>query len=228
VTLNELRNLLGSLPGMNNAEVESLVLAARALVSFAEFWFLQGLHSFEECRDLRKRHCFDAICVSAVSFARTPSWPRPRVRKRTDPVTRRYASRMLPIIYKRPGQVLEIRRADPLTWDMVSSELAATYLVLVVRRRQSLIGSGNSLMILHALRLSPGKEKSIVRKATTTKPTTSFWKAVIRIVLLRLTVPVSKAAAETTRKAKRPSRSCTKAAAKTICIGQRLWHLYGR
>lgn len=162
VMLNELRNLFVSLPGQANAVDDSPVWAADALCSSAEFWFLEGLRSFEECRDLRNLALLRCNLCQCYKLRANSIFAKINVKGNDDPSHAEVCLQDAVNHLQAAHEALENRDVDPFTWDMVSGELAATFLVLGVRRRQSLIGSGNNLMILHALRLSPGKERSIV------------------------------------------------------------------
>ena len=154
VMLNEIRNLLLQ---RSSQEGELTAWTAEALCFSAEFWFREGLSSFARSHDVRNvalLRCNLCQCYKLRAnaiFARQPSPNHAET-------CLQEATHHLQAAHS----ALEIRDTDPVTWDMVSGELAATLLVLGVRRRQSLIGSDNPILIMQTLRLSPGKERSIV------------------------------------------------------------------
>ena len=157
VMLNEVRSLLTTT--MTDDDMSTLI--AEALCSSAEFWFLEGLHMFEVCGDLRNLALLRCNLCQCYKFRANATFVQPN-RHTNDQDHAESCLQEATHQLQAAHEALEVRDTDPLTWDMVSAELAATLLVLGVRRRQSLIGSGNMIMILQALRLAPGKERSIV------------------------------------------------------------------
>jgi hypothetical protein len=161
VMLNEVRSLLTT----SHTDDDMLTLIAEALCSSAEFWFLEGLHLFEVCKDLRNLALLRCNLCQCYKFRANAIFAQPNLHTNDQDHAEsclQEATHQLQAAH----EALEVRDTDPVTWDMVSGELAATLLVLGVRRRQSLIGSGNTIMILQALRLAPGKERSIVDPMT--------------------------------------------------------------
>ena len=163
VLLDALRSLLSSPPKLPDiTDPQTIPLAAEGLLSSAQFWFLEGLDTFEICQDLRNLallrcnlcQCFKLRANS--SFATTDNTPSDRSTHAEFCLEE--AAMQLQAAHEALGQ----RDVDPMTWDMVSEELASAFLVLGVRRRQSLIGGGNTPILSPALRLPPGKERSIV------------------------------------------------------------------
>ncbi|KAL9187461.1 hypothetical protein ACHAXT_001564 [Thalassiosira profunda] len=135
------------------------------LLASAQFWFTEGLEQFVQGRDLRNlallRCNLCQVCkIRANSNVILPGTdtPSPSKSKVSSEAYLQEAVDHLVAAHDAMGE----RESDPQTWDMVSEELAATLLVLGVRRRQSALSSSSEPLVFQAMRLTPGVEKSIV------------------------------------------------------------------
>jgi hypothetical protein len=162
VLLAALRTLLASNQGRKKDDVSQL--AAEVILDSAEFWFAQGLESFKACHDMRNLALLRCnLCQSYKlransGFAKQDSTSSS---KHAEDCLQQAANQLLTA-----HEDLNQRDVDPRTWDMVSEQLASTFLVLGVRRRQSLLGGGNAPVIFQVMRLSPGEERSILDPMT--------------------------------------------------------------
>jgi hypothetical protein len=165
--LDELRIIISKDPKLS---------AVMPMLLSAEWWFKEGLRYFQRCGD-EINHAFlrcnlSQCCKlrsSASSYRMSFSERQENADKNLDSHVERClddAARHLELAH----ETLDQRDPnDPKAWDMVSTELAATYLVLGVKRRQTLIGSLSSPVVFDALRLNPGSERSIVTPITRAK-----------------------------------------------------------
>lgn len=159
--LNELRALIAY---CGKANVEQ-AFVAETICSSAEYWLLRGLQSFSLCKDARNLallHCNLCQCYKLRAnsiFGHIIVLKKKRESPHDEDCLESAASHL-----QEAHSVLEERHSDPVTWDMVSIELAATYLVLGVRRRQRLVGTTNvaALSMPSTQTISPGEEKGIV------------------------------------------------------------------
>lgn len=160
ILLNEVRALLSVPASQTGVLLEDRPSVADALLSSADFWFKQGLKAFQDCGDtcnIALLRCNLCQCCklrtnSSCSLASAENASEQAESRLQDAIEH----------LQKAHDALGEREPNPRIWDMVSEELAATFLVLGVRRRQNLVGGGTMPVIAQSLRLSPGKEKSIV------------------------------------------------------------------
>mmetsp|Transcript_37463 Transcript_37463/g.54844 ORF Transcript_37463/g.54844 Transcript_37463/m.54844 type:complete len:623 (-) Transcript_37463:449-2317(-) len=175
-----------------NDKGEDITKASAPLLLSAEFWFTHGLKCFDVCHDLRniallrcnlcqcckirananvalpkkggggatthgRGESSSSTITSTTTTANSNNAATNTAVGHAEACLQEAADHLL-LAHEALGQ----RDSDPMTWDMVSEELAATFLVLGVRRRQSLLGGGATPVVVQALRLTPGKERSVV------------------------------------------------------------------
>jgi hypothetical protein len=153
--------LLASLRALLTKDDKESFGLADVLLDSAQFWFLEGLEAFESCGDPRNiallRCNLCQCCKLRANNSFSSQAPSDSSSSHAEVCLEKAVSHL-----QAAHETLGTRETDTLTWDMVSDELAATFLVLAVRRRQSLLGGGTTPVLLEALRLSPGKERSII------------------------------------------------------------------
>ncbi|KAL7536691.1 hypothetical protein ACHAXR_007343 [Thalassiosira sp. AJA248-18] len=168
ILLNESRAVL--LPQFSHNDKKGITKNERFGISHvsaiflasAQFWFLEGLEQFTEGKDLRNLALLRCnLCQCCKIRANTnvilPGTSADNSRNKSESYLQEAVDHLVSA-HDAMGQ----RDADPLTWDMVSEELAATLLVLGVRRRQSALSSSSEPLVFQALRLTPGVENNIV------------------------------------------------------------------
>lgn len=159
ILLTELRLVLSR--GTTILDNDEVPVVAEILLDSAQFWFLEGLNTFYTCNDLRNIALLRCnLCQCSKIRANSNFVANP-----ADPGVSAHAEMCLQDgagHLQKAHESLGEREIDPMTWDMVSQELAATFLVLGVRRRQALLGGGTIPVVVQALRLNPGKERSII------------------------------------------------------------------
>jgi hypothetical protein len=161
ILLAALQTLLSDSHGGKKASDSQL--AADALLASAQFWFSESLDAFGACGDVRNLALVRCNICQSYKLRANAGF------EKQDTTTTQSSSTHAEDCYQEAAnQLLKAhedigqRDIDPRTWDMVSEQLAATFLLLGFRRRQSLLGAGNTPVILQMMRLSPGEERSIV------------------------------------------------------------------
>ena len=167
ILLAEVKIILETPFAKQSVASDDRLRATGPLLLSAKFWFNESLKHLEETNDLRNialLHCNLCQCCKIRANAKI-ALPNLAETGGKDGLYGSHAE----ICLKQGADHLQAahvkiceRDAAPMTWDMVSTELAATLLVLGVRRRQSLLGSGATPVVQQALRLHPGKERAIV------------------------------------------------------------------
>ena len=131
------------------------------MLASSQFWFVEGLKQFTIGNDLRNIALLRCNLCQCCKIRANTNVVLPEEDKsaRNNPET--YLQEAIDHLVSAHNSMVE-RDADPITWDMVSEELAATYLVLGVRRRQTALSSSSEPLLFQASRLTPGVEKAIV------------------------------------------------------------------
>ncbi|KAL7480374.1 hypothetical protein ACHAW6_006072 [Cyclotella cf. meneghiniana] len=146
-----------------SSSIENPHVSAIMLTS-AQFWFLQGLEQFVACKDLRNIALLRCNLCQCCKIRANANVVLPGSANSIPNESEQYLQQAVDHLIL-AHDAMGHRETDPMTWDMVSEELAATLLVLGVRRRQSsLVGSSSSAdpLTKKSFRPAPGVEKSIV------------------------------------------------------------------
>jgi hypothetical protein len=163
IVLTEVKALLLSATKVEISCAGSVATPYAPLLLSAESWFMQGLDQFNLCDDKRNIAVIRCNLCQCSKLRANTAFALPRSdlcsykhehfsRDNHSEICVQDAINHLQLAHV----ALDQRDLDTATWDTVSEELAATFLILGVKRRQSILG-GESIQV------QPGEEKFITQ-----------------------------------------------------------------